>query len=146
MLDNKMECFGKMAPAPEPLVSVGEFVIHDGRTWLVTDIQNGTGWNQYQLTDMDTGDTAVRARYQLERVPEINLMDDDFADELEADVPPEVGVHTSPVAGPSGGCRRWNERTESDLTKLQENRHSKSTSHQTRWAAKTFRGASAIFP
>ena len=45
-------------------------------------------------------------------------------------------------AGPSS--RQWNERSESELTRLQENRHSKSTAHPTKWAAKIFRGASAI--
>ena len=138
-----LSLFAKMASAPVPLVSVGECVRHDGRTWLVTAIRNVVGWNQYHLLDLDTGLSVVRARFQLETIPFIDVVaGGDFDGTMEAKV--EVTPTSSEDEGAGPSSRQWNERSESELTRLQENRHSKSTAHQTKWAAKIFRGASAI--
>ena len=138
-----LSLFAKMASAPVPLVSVGDCVRHDGRTWLVTAIRNVVGWNQYHLVDLDTGLSVVRARFQLETIPFIDVVaDGDFDGTMEAKV--EVTRTSSEDEGAGPSSRQWNERSESELTRLQENRHSKSTAHQTKWAAKIFRGASAI--
>ena len=73
---NFLSLFVKMASAPVPLVSGGECVRHDGRTWLVTAIRNVVGWNQYHLLDLDTGLSVVRARFKLETMPFIDVVTD----------------------------------------------------------------------
>lgn len=114
----------------------------------MTEIRNDGGWNQYHLVDMDTGETVVRARYQLEVIPFIDMgFEEDFGEMMmEADVPPEPFTSPSEVSMPVVPAvkRTWTERSEGDLVRLQENRHSKSTSNQTKWAAKMFRGESGI--
>ena len=130
-----------MAPPPVPLVTVGEFVRHNDRTWQVTDIVNTVGWNQYHLVDIDTGESVVRARYQLDTIPFLDIMapDEDF--ELEIQVThPEM----APTSNSEPSSRQWNDRSDADLDRLQESRHSKSTGNQTKWASKIFRGTSAI--
>ena len=137
----------KMASQPVPLDSEGECVRFKGKTCLVNSITSRLGWNQYHLVDIDTGHSCVAARYQLERIP---FLDTDLADDIfEADVvvkEAEEEVVGTDLADekPVGPVRLWSNRTEDDLVRLQENPHSKSTSQQTMWARKVFRGTSAI--
>ena len=137
----------KMASAPVPLVSVGECVRHDSRTWLVTAIRNVVGWNQYHLVDLDTGLSVVRARFQLETIPFIDVVTDgEFDGTMEAKVEPQVTRTSSVDEGAGPSSRQWNERSKSELTRLQENRHSKSTAHQTKWQPRSFEVRPPFWP
>ena len=136
----------KMAYQPVPLVTEGECVRFKGKTCLMNSITSRLGWNQYNLVDIDTGHSCVAARYQLERIPclDTDLVDDIFEAEIIVEETEEEVVGTNlDDEKPVGPARLWSNRTEDDLVRLQENRHSKSTSQQTKWARKVFRGTSA---
>ena len=138
-----------MATEPVPLVTVGECVSYDGKTCMVTSIENALGWNQYHLVDIDTGHSCVAARYQLTVIPFLNtLMDGEtFDTAVRPTEDPKTSVDTDLHVDDDGRgpTRLWSNRTDLDLQRLQENRHSKSTSQQTKWATRVFRGTSAIF-
>ena len=147
--NDQMECFVKMASPSQSLISVGECVRCDGRVWMVSTIQNRFGWNQLHLVDLDSGVRAAKARFQLETLPFVDVsMYDSFT--AEGDGVEDAVAPTSAETGEDRSAKptvngKWRNRSDADLTHLQEMRHSKSTSQQTRWAAKIFRGESAIF-
>ena len=101
-----------MASPSQSSISVGECVCCDGRVWLVSATQNRFGWNQFHLVDLDSGVSAVMRRFQLETLPE-----------SAEDRSTESTVN-----------QKWRYHSDADLTHLQEMRHAKSTSQQTRWA------------
>ena len=132
--------------------------LHHQRAWfllasvfvvMVSAIQNRFGWNQFHLVDLDSGVRAMKARFQLETLPFVDVsMDDSFTaegDGVEYAVAPTSAETAEDRSAKPTVNRKWRNRSDADLTYLQEMRHSKSTSQQTRWAAKIFRGESDIF-
>ena len=142
--------FCKMASPSQSLISVGECVCCDGRVWMVSAIQNRFGWNQFHLVDLDSGVRAVKARFQLETLLFVDVsMDDSFTaedDGVEDAVAPTSAETAEDRSAKPTVNWKWRNRSDADLTHLQDMRHSKSTSQQTRWTAKIFRGESTILP
>ena len=138
-----------MASPSQSLIFIGECVCCDGRVWMVSAIQNRFGWNEFHLVDLDNGVRAVKARFQLETLPYVDVsMDDSFtteSDGVEDAVAPTWAETAEDRSAKLTVNRKWRNRSDADLTHLQEMRHSKSTSQQTRWTAKIFWGESAIF-
>ena len=131
----QMECFVKITSPSQSLISFGECVRCDGRVWMVSAIQNRFGWNQFHLVDLDCGVRAVKARFQLETLPFMDVsMDDSFTavgNGVEDPVAPTSAETAEDRSAKPTVNRKWRNRSDADLTHLQEMRHSKSTSQQT---------------
>ena len=69
-------------------------------------------------------------------LPEVFVADVKVED--EADIPKELSAEQDPPVQPA--TTRWAVLSEDDVDHIAENRHSKHTATQTKWAAKVFRG------
>ena len=136
-----VSCLMKMASS---LFTVGELVKCQERTCLITQIVNRLGFNRYHVTDIDTGHSSIKFWYELKRCDEIAaaLLPEVFVADVkvedEADIPEELGAEQDPPVQPA--TTRWAVLSEDEVDHIAENRHSKHTATQTKWAAKVFRG------
>ena len=136
-----VSCLMKMASS---LFTVGELVKCQERTCLITQIVDRLGFNRYHVTDIDTGHSSIKFCYELKRCDEIAaaLLPEVFVADVkvedEADIPEELGAEQDPPVQPA--TTRWAVLSEDEVDHIAENRHSKHTATQTKWAAKVFRG------
>lgn len=138
-----VSCFIKMASA---MFTVGEIVKCQEKTCMITEIVNRLGFNRYQVTDIDTGHSFMAFSYELKRCDEIAaaLLPEVFVDEVmedEAAVPVEPAMELMEWDTPvEPAPTRWAMLSEDEVDHIAENRHSKHTATQTKWAAKVLRG------
>ena len=127
------------------LFTVGELVQCQERTCLINNIVNRLGFNRHHVTDIDAGHSSIKFCYELKRcdeiaaalLPEVHVADVKVED--EADIPEELGAEWYPPVQPVT-TTRWTVLSEDEVDHIAENRHSKHTATQMKWAAKVFRG------
>jgi len=119
--------------------AVGEIVKCKDKTCMITSISHQLGFNRFSITDIDTGHTFRAFGYELSRCAEITaaLLPEMFEGQMveEEAATPDAEADMSVERGP-----RWAMLSEAELDEIAENRHSKHTATQTKWAAKVFRG------
>lgn len=122
------------------MFDIGEIVKCDDKVCLISDIIRTLGFNQYLLMDMDTGHTLKAFGYQLAKCQEIaDALVTELMDAGEAEIVSVVET-SEPKRSREDDRGRWAEMSEESLNQLAENRHSKSTASQTKWAVKAFQG------
>ena len=135
-------CLIRMASS---LFTVWELVKRQERTCLITQIVNRLGCNRYHATVIDTSHSSIKFCYELKRCEEIAaaLLPEVFVADVkvedEADIPEQLGAEWDPLVQPAT-TTRWAVLSKDEVNHRAENRCSKHTATQTKWAAKVFRG------
>ena len=59
--------------APAPFAQIGQFVLYQGKTCLVTEVDPKLGFNSYTLLDIDVGKKIRAHHHQLEKGEVIDI-------------------------------------------------------------------------
>ena len=130
--------------ASQAVFAVGDIVTCRGKTCLLTEIRNQLGFNRYFLTNLDTGENLTGFGYELGKC-EIQAvgLEDEMDEELTVAVDEQAtdaDADADAMVENEDDDERWADLTNDDIDRLAENRHSKHTATQTKWAVQVFRG------
>ena len=101
-------------------------------------------YNVQILTNLDTGENLAGFRYELEKCEILAVgLEDEMIEELTVAVDEQAtdaDADADAMVENEDDDERWADLTNDDIDRLAENRHSKHTATQTKWAVQVFRG------
>ena len=116
-------------------VCPGDDVFVGGKLCYCTKVSNDLRFNLYEVVDVDTGETMVKARHEL-TVPSISVM----APPVQADPVIADDIPGNDEKPPDAKKKRFVDVSEEDLDSYALNKNSKHTRNQTLWGVAIFKG------
>ena len=134
---------------PRHRLEIGDFLVYKKLnkrgTGVLHDISNTLGYNQYHVTDLDSGRNDIVHNFEIDHVIDsrdiYTLNDISDGDEVENGIENKEGFDEQVTAAPSDvKTNRFGIVSDEDIKSLRESRFEKTTKRQTLWGLRIFRG------